>query len=209
LALAPDSGTGHLLAAYLHLVGRDTALARASFQRVLESDPYHPRALLGLARIAFEDGETDRSRRYVAVALEYYRDFPEAEALRDLLNGWTSTEAGVRAAPPPAGRGPTLPPGARDMVLIDDGAARVVAETAPARVPDLARHLAQVHHIAASALSRSGFGPLRRAFVDCDDGLTVLRVDGRALLAVTLPEPTPPSEGWEHLDRLWTDVRRG
>src|SRR5262249_54491310 len=58
LELAPESSVGHLLMAYLHADLRQADEARAEFERVLALDPYHPRALLGLARIAIEEGDT-------------------------------------------------------------------------------------------------------------------------------------------------------
>src|SRR5207237_7081660 len=54
----PSSVVGHLLAASLHMVLRETGQARTSFERVLALEPTQPRALLGPARVELEAGET-------------------------------------------------------------------------------------------------------------------------------------------------------
>jgi len=208
LALAPENSTGHLLAASLHLAGRDTAAAHSAFRRALELDPYHPRALLGLARIAFEEGEIAGARGHLARALEYHQDFPEAEALLGLLEGWTPPAPGSTGATTGRLDRLAVPPRARDLVLMDEAGATVAAGPGPAREPVLLAHLAQVKHISASALARSDLGPLRRGYVDCDGALTVLRADDGRLVAVTLPAGTAPAEGWRQLDRVWSDVGR-
>ena len=50
---------------------------------MLSLDPEHPRALLGLARIAFESGEAGTAGQLLERALRVYPDFPEAIALLD------------------------------------------------------------------------------------------------------------------------------
>ena len=54
MALDPRSVLGHLLAASLHAALRRSAAAKAELTAALALDPRHPRALLGLARIALE-----------------------------------------------------------------------------------------------------------------------------------------------------------
>ncbi len=204
LALQPNSGTGHLLAAYLQLVDRDMRAARASFQRVLELDPYHPRALLGLARIAFEEGDVEGSKGFLSRALQYYQDFPDAQALRDMLENWTPVMAAVT---PPAQASPLerleLHAEARDMVLARADGSLVLARTSAERQRALSLHVAQVNRIAQSALARSGLGALRRAAVDGDDTLTVMRADGGDVLALTLPRGLELEVAHAELDRVW------
>lgn len=202
LALQPNSGTGHLLAAYLSLVDRDMGAARASFHRVLDLDPYHPRALLGLARIAFEEGDVDGSKSFLGRALQYYQDFPDAKALRDMLDSWTPV-----STPPPTPASPLerldLPAGATDMVLARADGSLVLARSSVERQRALTLHVAQVNRIASSALARSGLGVLRRAAVDSEDTLTVLMVDGGDVLALTLPRTLDLGQALAELDRVW------
>src|SRR5919197_2427034 len=95
LRLDPDNIVGHLLAGSLHAIFREMPLARAAFERVLALDPMHPRALLGLARIALEESEIGASTEYLRRALARYPDFPEAQALLDVVR---STEPSTRPA---------------------------------------------------------------------------------------------------------------
>src|SRR5258705_13636237 len=98
LKLDADNIVGHLMAGSLHAVFREMDRAKAEFERVLALDPVQPRALLGLARIAMEQEENDRSAELLRRALGRYPDFPEAAALL----------AVVPTAPPPP---PSPPPG--------------------------------------------------------------------------------------------------
>src|SRR5712691_11607242 len=81
LKLHPDNIVGHLMAGSLHAAFREMDQAKADFERVLTLDPVQPRALLGLARIAMEQEENDRSAELLRRALGRYPDFPEAAAL--------------------------------------------------------------------------------------------------------------------------------
>ena len=57
LRLEPRSTLAHLLAGYLHAALREPAAAGTAFRAALALDPEHPRAMLGLARIALERGD--------------------------------------------------------------------------------------------------------------------------------------------------------
>src|SRR5687767_1187444 len=96
LHLDPDNVTGHLLAAYLHAAGRAMPAAKTEFQWVLARDPNHARALLGLARIALEEGELQSCRDLLGRALRFYPEFPEAQALLGAV-----AAAPAAASPPP------------------------------------------------------------------------------------------------------------
>src|SRR5574342_1022962 len=74
LRVAPNIAVGHLLDAYVHVVFREMPAAKTSFRRVLSLDPYHPRALFGLARIALEEGDIEGCRPFLDRAIQY---FPE------------------------------------------------------------------------------------------------------------------------------------
>src|SRR5262249_46731149 len=82
---APDSSVGHLISAYLHMAARQVGRAKHGFDRVLALDPYHPRALLGLARICIAGQDREGAAALLDRALQYYPDFNEAQALRETL----------------------------------------------------------------------------------------------------------------------------
>ena len=77
LELDPDNLHAHLLAAYLHAARRAPERAKAEFQWVLNHDATHARALLGLARIALEEGDANACHDLLRRALRFY---PDAEA---------------------------------------------------------------------------------------------------------------------------------
>src|SRR5688500_19317705 len=72
LRLDPDNVTGHLLSAYLHAAGRAMPAAKAEVEWVLARDPNHARALLGLARIALEQGLVESWRGLLGRAPRFY-----------------------------------------------------------------------------------------------------------------------------------------
>ena len=106
----PGSVVGHLLAGSLHMTLRETGQARTSFERVLALEPTQPRALLGLARIALEDGETLACRDLLSRALARYPDFPEARALLDVARGLSTGAEPKRPAPPVTAAAPIPAP---------------------------------------------------------------------------------------------------
>src|SRR5205814_8164913 len=89
----PDSRVGHLLSAYLHVATRQTDRAKTDFQRVLALDPFHPRALLGLAKICLEEQDVEGSKALLDRVLQYYTDFAEAQALREMVMSWPQSPA--------------------------------------------------------------------------------------------------------------------
>jgi predicted regulator of Ras-like GTPase activity (Roadblock/LC7/MglB family) len=197
LRLDPASVTGHLLAAYLHVACRTIEPARQEFRWILERDPSHPRALLGLARIALEEGDADRGREALVRALRAYPDFPEAQALLDGL----ATRPPVTPAPRPRLDRLRVPAGARALfVLGGDGA--VVAARPEAAAAD-GRHLARATGLATAALQRAGFGALRRGIVEDADEAHFIRVDATLTLAVALPRTTSITQGLLEVNRLW------
>jgi tetratricopeptide (TPR) repeat protein len=197
----PASITGHLLAAYLHLARRTMEPAKQEFRWVVERDASHPRALLGLASIALEEGDIAGGREALVRALRAYPDFPEAQALLDSL-------ATRRPAPPP-GRPRLdrlrLPPTARALLVLTGDGAVVVAR--PEGASEGAVRLARTVDLAAATLHRAGLGSLRRGIVVDDDALHFLRADVTLTLAVTLPRTTPITQGLLEVNRLWAAVQ--
>jgi tetratricopeptide (TPR) repeat protein len=208
LRRAPTSSAGHLLAGYLHLAARNVERARASFRTVLALDHDHPRALLGLARIAIEAGDPDTARPLLERALQYHTDFPEARALEEMLASWTP---GARGTTPPAETAPTpaaiaLPEGARDPILARLDGAVVFTRCDDAREAMLAQHVVQVARVAAATLMRAGLGPLHRGVVAGTREWTYLRAEAGLVLAVSLPAGRDARDGLDCLGALWAET---
>jgi tetratricopeptide (TPR) repeat protein len=196
LSLDAASVTGHLLAAYLHVARRTMEPAKQEFRWVLERDPSHPRALLGLARIALEEGDVDGCREALVRALRAYPDFPEAQALLDGL--------ATRRPPPPPGRPRLdrlrLPASARALFVLGGDGALIAARPAAG---EGGRRLARAAGFAAATLQRAGLGPLRRGIVADADDTHFLRADVSLTLALTLPRTTHVTQGLLEVNRLW------
>jgi tetratricopeptide (TPR) repeat protein len=197
LRLDPASVTGHLLAAYLHVARRTIEPAKREFRWVLERDPAHPRALLGLARIALEEGDLDGGREALVRALRAYPDFPEAQALLD----------GLAARPPaPAPARPRLDrlrlPAAAGALFVLDGDGAVLAAR-PESAVEHGRHVARAVTLAEATLRRARLGVLRRGIVAGADETHFLRVDATLTLVLALPRATHITQGLLEVNRLW------
>jgi hypothetical protein len=203
LALDPNSMTGHLLAAYLHAAQRTIEPAKREFRWVLSRDPVHPRALLGLARLALEEGDLVGCRECLASALRAYPDFPEARAVMDALAA-ASPESATPSAPPARLERVRLPGAARALVVVD-AQGRVMVERP--EVEDAGPRLARIAGLAGAALQRAGFGPLRRAIIDDHEQTEFVRADGALTLGLALPRTTPIPQGLLEVNRLWGTVQ--
>jgi tetratricopeptide (TPR) repeat protein len=207
LRSAPNIAVGHLLDAYLHVVFREMPAAKDSFRRVLSLDPYHPRALFGLARIALEEGDIEGCRPFLDRAIQYFPDFPEAKALQEMVATWSAPAVAVPAA---VGTISTdrlrPPPGARDLVLAHTDGTLVFAQGGEERQRQLAQHVTQVFRIASATLARAGLGALRRGVVEGVSEMTFLRSDGGVILGVALPHDIEVGAGLVQVGRLWTDL---
>lgn len=207
LRVAPDIPVGHLLDAYLHVVFREMPAAKASFRKVLALDPYHPRALFGLARIALEEGDIEGCRPYLERAIQYFPEFPEAKALQEMVATWTAP-----AVVAPTGLGTIatdrlrLPPGARDLILTHADGTLVFAQGDEERQKQLALHVTQLYRIASATLARAGLGALRRGVVEGASETTFVRSDGGVILGVTLGRDVEVGAGLVQVGRLWTDL---
>jgi len=205
LRVSPNIAVGHLLDAYLHVVFREMAAAKASFRRVLSLDPYHPRALFGLARIALEEGDIEGCRPFLDRAIQYFPDFPEAKALQEMVSTWTAPAAGASSA---IGTISTerLPPGAHDLVLTHADGTLVFAQGAEERQRHLGLHMTQVYRIASATLARAGLGAMRRGVIEGAAETTFLRSDGGVILGVALAREVEVGAGLVQVGRLWTDL---
>lgn len=205
LAQDPRSTLAQLLDGYFHAALRESEAARASFRAVLTLDPEHPRALLGLARIAFEGGDAATAGQLLERALHIYPDFPEALALLDAARSVTGAAAAVAPSGVTAARLAQIarPDGTRECYLLAADGGVVFAHPATATRDALAAHLARVASLGAATLARAGMGPLRRAAVSANPGTTFLQTDGRQVLAVTLPPEVPVAIGHGQTAELW------
>ena len=202
----PTSATGHLLAGYLHLAAREVQPAREAFQSVLALDPDHPRALLGLARIAIEGGDPDAARAALERALLYHPDFPEARALEKMLAAGRRPGdfAGAQTRPRPGRSHPTLAgrPRPDPRATGRDRGLRPVrrgSRTGPRAARDPSRP-----HRLRHARPR-GLGALRRGVIEGAQASTYLQTDVGLVLALTLPSGTSVADGSSALGRLWAD----
>ena len=186
LDLAPDSSVGHLLMAYLHADLRQTHLARSEFERVLALDPYHPRALLGLARIDLEEGDAHASLGRLDLALQYYPDFPQAAALRDAVGSWSVPLAGAPIAPVRTVGPIASAVAARNAVLARPDGSPIVAHVAVGDGRQPAQHASLIARMASAVLERAGCGPLQHAVIDAPSGRTVLLAQPDRIFSVTL-----------------------
>jgi len=205
LAQDLDSSVGHLLSAYLHAATRQTDRARTDFQRVLALDPYHPRALLGLARICLEEQDLEGAKALLDRALQYYADFAEAQALRDMLGSWpqASTPATEAPEPPPVDR-LDVPP--HDLVIMRADGTTLLAKLDKDRGSQLAQHAMQVVRMASAMMSRAGLGSLRRGVIDTESHTTFFLADADLILSATLGGTVEIDEGLARLGRLKSEL---
>jgi tetratricopeptide (TPR) repeat protein len=206
LRLDPDSTVGHLLAGSLHAVFREMPLARASFERVLALEGTHPRALLGMARIVFEEGDRAASAGYLERALERYPDFPEARALLEVVRSF-ETSATPATGPPITVRIDRLrvPSECRELLVARPDGGLLAATPRGGRSPESAARLARVSRLAGAMLARAGLGGLKHAVIEGAADTTFIRTDEAGLLCLTLPRDPDLTPGLVHLERVWAN----
>src|SRR5262249_25925543 len=209
LKLDANNIVGHLMAGSLHAVFRDMDRARAEFERVLTLDPVQPRALLGLARIAMEQDENDRSAELLRRALGRYPDFPEAAAL---LAGVTTASPARPPRPwssPPAVQPDRLrvPSESRETVIARSDSSLVFAQPRGPRSGELATRTAHLHRLAAALVARAGLGALHHAIIEGAAETTYLRTDGDAMLSLTFGRDIETAAALPPLERLGTNCR--
>jgi len=208
LGREPKNALALLLGGYLHAALRDSRAARAAFRAVLTLDPEHPRAMLALARIAFEDGEVGPAQQLLEKALRIYPDFPEALALLDATRAVAGEPARVID---PVASGTLMarlsrvprPEGTRECLLLTTDGGLLLAHPATATRDALAVHLARVASLGSATLARAGLGAMRRASVSANPGTTFIAIEGRHVLALTLPPETTVGAGQTQTAELW------
>ena len=78
----------------------ETEKARAIYEKILQSDPAHPKALLGMGRALIEAGDSDRALEYlerVPLGAEELREAEQLIARQKLKEGERQDEAALRA----------------------------------------------------------------------------------------------------------------
>ena len=212
LEQAPNHASGHLIAAYVHVASHQLDAAKISFTRVLTLEPDHPRAILGLARVALEEGDFEISRRHLEQALRRYPDFPEATALLDVVATRSTTPVGaavvdapVVSAPEPVANVSRLQTlaGTRDVLLARSDGTVVYGKFGEVKHEPLAATLARALRIATAPLARAGLGAPARGIVDLRERTLALRSDAGSILALTVPDTMPPGEALLEANRVW------
>ena len=207
LRQAPDSSVGHLISAYLHMAGRRMTLAKSELHRVLAVDPYHPRALLGLARIDIEDQDLEGATTLLDRALEYYPDFAEARALREMLESWPRTQTDLGKVPASASpRSASPSAGERDVIALRTDGNLILAGADEERGDQLARHVMQVYRTASATLARAGLGSLRSAAIDTGSCMMFLLKDADIVFSATLDGAIEVGAGLAQVARLRADL---
>jgi tetratricopeptide (TPR) repeat protein len=212
LVLDSRNIVGHLLAGSIHAMLRDMRKARASFERALALDPAHPRALLGLGRIALEEGDTAASVELLGRALARYPDFPEARALLDVARSLpaSSAAASPRATEPSGIVTDRLrvPPECRETLLAQADATVIYAEPRGARTQEVATRVAKLSRLAAAMLDRAGLaGASHHAIIEGAAETTYLATDGELILTLSFGGDVKAATALAHLERVWDSSR--
>lgn len=204
-----DNIVGHLMAGSLHAVFREMDRAKAEFERVLTLDPAQPRALLGLARIAMEQDENDRSAELLHRALGRYPDFPEAAALLAVVTTAAPARPSRPSSPAPVVQPDRLrvPSESRETVIARSDSTLVFAQPRGPRSGELATRTAHLHRLAAALVARAGLGALHHAIIEGAAETTYLRTDGDAMLSLTFGRDIETAAALTHLERVWTNCR--
>ena len=207
LAQDPDSRVGYLLSAYLHVANRQTDRAKTDFKRVLALDPYHPRALLGMAKICLEEQDQEGAKALLNCALQYYADFAEAQALRDMVESWSqpSTSPSKARGSSPVDR---VDAPAHDFVMMRPDGTTLHVRADGDHGGQLAQHAIQVVRMASATTSRAGLGTLQRGAIDTGAQTTFLLSDLDLIISATFGGTVEMEEGFAHVARLESELRK-
>lgn len=209
LGLDPNNVVGLLLAGSLHAVFRETQLAQTAFERVLTLDPTHPRALLGMARMALEAGEAGTCTDFLRRALGRYPDFPEARALLEAVS-----HADGDAAPRQGATQPLrierlrVPQESRETLLARIDATLIFAQPRGTSTDDVAARTARLCRLTGAMLARCGLRRWTHAVLEGAAETTFLRADDEVVLSIAFGRDIEMGAGLAHVDRLWTNCRQ-
>jgi tetratricopeptide (TPR) repeat protein len=210
LRLDPDNVVGHLLAGSLHAMLREMGKARTSFERVLALEPTHPRALLGLARIALEEGDTGACSDLVTRALARYPDFPEAKAVLDVALSLPASAAAKRPLEQSSIRADRLrlPAESRETLLARADATLIFAQPRGLRTEEVAARATKLARMASAMLARAGLGDsLHHAVIEGASETTYLRAAAETVLTLSFSGDAKVATALAHLERVWVNCR--
>jgi hypothetical protein len=182
--------------------------ARAAFQQVLAVDALHPRALLGLARIALEEGDATGSAGLLRRALARYPEFPEAQALLEVVE--TGGPVVDRPAEAHGLRAERLriPGECRELLVLHPDATLLLAQPRGARTEETGARTARLCRLASAMLTRSGLGTLHHAVVEGAAETTVIRTDADLVVSLTLGHEVETGVALGHAERLWSQCHQ-
>jgi tetratricopeptide (TPR) repeat protein len=203
LELDPGNLHAHLLAAYLHVARRAPAPAKEEFRWVLGRDANHARALLGLARVALEEGDARTCHDLLRRALRFYPEFPEAAALLEAVRAREAAPSTTAHAAPRVER-LRLPGTARALIVGRADGSLIASQPVADDAKDVIEALARTLRLATAALARAGLGPLHRAIVDDGHDAVFTRTDGELVVSLALPRASDPTQGLLDVNRLWS-----
>jgi tetratricopeptide (TPR) repeat protein len=209
LQLDPNNVVGLLLAGSLHAVFRETQLAQTAFERVLTVDPTHPRALLGMARMALEAGEAGTCTDFLRRALGRYPDFPEARALLDAVS-----HADVDTAPRPATTQPLrierlrVPQESREALLTRLDATLIFAQPRGKHTDEVVTRTARLCRLTTTMLARCGLRRMTHAVLEGAAETTFLRANDEIVLSLAFGHDIELAAGLAHVERVWATCRQ-
>jgi tetratricopeptide (TPR) repeat protein len=208
LQLDPNNLVGLLLAGSLHAVFRETQMAQTAFERVLTIDPTHPRALLGMARMALEAGQAGTCTDFLRRALGRYPDFPEAQALLEAVS-----HADVEATPRPAKSRRLrierlrVPQESREALLTKLDATLIFAQPRGTATDEVATRTARLCRLTGTMLARCGMLRLTHAVLEGAAETTFLRADDEVVLSLAFGQDMELAAGLAHTERVWATSR--
>jgi Tfp pilus assembly protein PilF len=203
LGMDPANLHAHLLAAYLYAARRASTAAKREFRWVLDHDPNHARALLGLARVTLDEGNLAAADELLRRALRLYPDFPEAVALLEAVRVRRESSSAREPRFAPRVERLRLPGTGRALLVSRCDGALLGAQPATPDAATATQELARLVRLAAATLARGGLGPIRRAIVEDARDAVFARTDGAVIVALALPRTTDPTQGVLDVNRLW------
>lgn len=209
LQLDPDNVVGLLLTSSLHVVFREMSQAKSALERVLTVDSTHPRALLGMARLALEEGDAGASTGFLRRALARYPEFPEAQALLEVV-GHTGAPVRAKAVPGPAIRHERLgvPLESKEALLARIDGTLLFAQPRGLHADEVAVRTAQLSRLATAMLARCGLTQLTHAVIEGSAEMTFLCADDALVLSLTFGRDGDISAGLADLERLWANCHK-
>ena len=160
-----------------------------------------------MAKICLEEQDQEGAKALLDRALQYYADFAEAQALRDMVESWPrpqTSSSGARESIPVDG----LDAPAHDFVVVRSDGTALPVRADGNRGGQLAQHAIQVVRMASATMSRAGLGTLQRGAIDTGSHTTFLLSDRDLIVSATFPDTVELDEGVARVARLESELRR-